>query len=72
MFGAVLRNWRFTLSRGHAIEVSENVVAVVFPRILYESPFTDVDPMGFEGIFGKEQAIAIVAILDQIKKQAAA
>lgn len=41
-------------------------------RLLYESPFTDVDPLGIEGIFKKEQAIAIVEILDGIDKRAVA
>ena len=41
-------------------------------RLLYESPFTDVDPLGIEGIFKKDQAIAIVGILDDIEKRAAA
>ena len=41
-------------------------------RLLYESPFTDVDPMGIEGVFRQEQAIAIVTILEQINRRAAA
>ena len=41
-------------------------------RLLYESPFIDVDPLGIEGIFKKDQAIAIVGILDDIEKRAAA
>ncbi len=41
-------------------------------RILYESPFTDIYPMGIEGVFHKDQAIAIVGILDGINRLAAA
>jgi type I restriction enzyme, R subunit len=41
-------------------------------RILYESPFTDIDPMGIEGVFRKDQALAIVGILDGIDRRAAA
>jgi type I restriction enzyme R subunit len=41
-------------------------------RLLYESPFTDVDPLGIEGIFKKDQARAIVGILNSIEKRAVA
>lgn len=42
------------------------------PRLLYESPFTDIDPMGIEGVFGKQDAVEVVSILDDIKRRAAA
>ena len=45
--------------------------AAVDPRLLYESPFTDIDPMGVEGVFGR-QAGEVVSILDEIKRRAAA
>lgn len=41
-------------------------------RMLYESPFTDADPMGIEGVFRQEQAVTIVSILAQIDRRAAA
>ncbi|MET3646292.1 DEAD/DEAH box helicase family protein [Phyllobacterium ifriqiyense] len=40
------------------------------PRMLYESPFTDVDPMGIEGVFGQQQAVAVVSILEDIQRRA--
>jgi type I restriction enzyme, R subunit len=41
------------------------------PRLLYESPFTDIDPMGVEGVFGG-RAGEVVSILDEITRRAAA
>jgi type I restriction enzyme, R subunit len=41
-------------------------------RLLYESPFTDVDPMGIEGVFKREQTATIVSILEQINGRYAA
>ena len=41
-------------------------------RLLYESPFTDLDPMGIEGVFRQAQATTIVSILEQIDRRAAA
>ncbi|MGC8485615.1 MAG: type I restriction-modification enzyme R subunit C-terminal domain-containing protein, partial [Candidatus Baltobacteraceae bacterium] len=45
---------------------------VVDPRLLYESPFTDVDPMGVSGVFSDADASQIVDILERIRKNAAA
>lgn len=42
------------------------------PRLLYESPFTDIDPMGVEGIFGQRAAVEVVAILADIQRRTAA
>jgi len=44
----------------------------VDPRLLYESPFTDFDPMGVAGIFGVDDTDAVLAILDDVKRRAAA
>ena len=41
------------------------------PRLLYESPFTDLDPMGVAGLFG-DRAAVIVEILDEVRRRAAA
>jgi type I restriction enzyme R subunit len=41
------------------------------PRLLYESPFTDINPMGIEGIF-EGKAAEVVAILAEIQRRAAA
>lgn len=45
---------------------------VVDPGLLYESPFTDVDPMGVSGVFSGADASKIVDILERIRKNAAA
>lgn len=41
------------------------------PRLLYESPFTDLDPMGVAGVFGTD-AGNVVEILAEVKRRAAA
>ncbi len=45
---------------------------VVDPQLLYESPFTDVDPMGVSGVFSDADATRIVDILTTVRKNAAA
>jgi type I restriction enzyme R subunit len=40
------------------------------PRLLYESPFTDIDPMGL-GLFGDDAGV-VIKILDDVKRRAAA
>ncbi|MEA2719392.1 MAG: type restriction enzyme subunit [Candidatus Eremiobacteraeota bacterium] len=45
---------------------------VVNPELLYESPFTDVDPMGVSGVFSDTDASRIVDILTTVRKNAAA
>ena len=42
------------------------------PRLLYESPFTDVSPLGPEGMFSSEQVDEIVTVLESIRHNAAA
>jgi type I restriction enzyme R subunit len=42
------------------------------PRLLYESPFTDLDPMGVEGIFGESDVEQIIQILRDVQGRAAA
>jgi type I restriction enzyme R subunit len=45
---------------------------VVDPGLLYESPFTDVDPMGVSGVFSDADASKIVDILKTVRENAAA
>ena len=45
---------------------------VVAPEGLYESPFTDVDPLGVSGVFSEADATKIVAILREVRSNAAA
>lgn len=42
------------------------------PRLLYESPFTDIDPMGIEGVFGQTDAAQLITLLDDVRRRAAA
>ena len=45
---------------------------IVEPELLYESPFTDLNPSGVAGVFGDNEVAEIVSILDAIKRRAAA
>ena len=45
---------------------------VMDPRLLYESPFTDMNPLGVQGVFGESGAERLVTILDEVRKRAAA
>jgi type I restriction enzyme, R subunit len=38
---------------------------------LYESPFTDFSPKGVEGVFGSEQVLQLVGIINDIRNRAA-
>jgi type I restriction enzyme R subunit len=42
------------------------------PRLLYESPFTDIDPMGIEGVFGQPEVAQFITILEEVRRRAAA
>ena len=45
---------------------------VMDPKRLYESPFTDVNPRGPEGVFSSVQVDQLVAVLTEIRERAAA
>ena len=45
---------------------------VMDPRSLYESPFTDVDSMGVEGVFDSAEVVELITIIEEVKKRAAA
>jgi len=45
---------------------------VMEPKMLYESPFTDVSPRGPEGMFSSAQVDQLVAVLRDIRERAAA
>jgi type I restriction enzyme, R subunit len=42
------------------------------PRLLYESPFTDFDPLGVAGVFPGGEAEEVIGILEEVKRRAAA
>jgi type I restriction enzyme R subunit len=42
------------------------------PGLLYESPFTDINPQGPEGVFTSEQVDNLVSLLQEIRARAAA
>lgn len=43
----------------------------VDPSLLYESPFTDFNPLGVEGVFAAPQVTQLIGVLDTIKLRAA-
>jgi type I restriction enzyme R subunit len=40
--------------------------------LLYESPFTDFDPVGVSGVFELGDAKAVVAVIERVRETAAA
>lgn len=42
------------------------------PRLLYESPFTDINPMGLGGVFEKPDAANVISILEEVHRRAVA
>jgi type I restriction enzyme R subunit len=40
--------------------------------LLYESPFTDLNPLGVQGVLGKDSAAKVIDILGDIRRRAAA
>ena len=42
------------------------------PELLYESPFTDVNPQGPEAIFNSAQVDELVALLARVRERAVA
>ncbi|WP_306168645.1 DEAD/DEAH box helicase family protein [Halomonas sp. MMSF_3323] len=45
---------------------------VMDPRTLYESPFTDLDSMGIEGVFSSAEVVDLLSIIGDIKSRTAA
>jgi type I restriction enzyme R subunit len=45
---------------------------VMDPRVLYESPFTDLDPLGVAGVFGEGEVVELIRILRDVQGRAAA
>ena len=42
------------------------------PKLLYESPFTDIDPLGIAGLFRQPEVEQVISILDEVRRRAAA
>jgi EcoEI R protein C-terminal/Predicted metal-binding integral membrane protein (DUF2182) len=42
------------------------------PRLLYESPFTDIDPLGVAGVFKEGEVVELIRILQDVRGRAAA
>jgi EcoEI R protein C-terminal/Nucleotidyl transferase AbiEii toxin, Type IV TA system len=45
---------------------------VMDPRLLYESPFTDLDPLGVAGVFQERDVVQLIEILRDVQGRAAA
>ncbi|UEM19898.1 hypothetical protein JL100_022870 [Skermanella mucosa] len=44
----------------------------VEPGALYESQFTDLNPLGIDGVFGPERAAEVIHVLEAVRRRAAA
>ena len=42
------------------------------PGLLYESPYTDFDPMGVAGVFAPADVAQVISILTEVQRRAAA
>jgi type I restriction enzyme R subunit len=42
------------------------------PRLLYESPFTDLTPQGPDGLFESEEVDHLISVLGKLKRSAEA
>lgn len=45
---------------------------IVEPELLYESPFTDFDPLGVAGMFNEGEVVELIGILNSVRDRAAA
>jgi type I restriction enzyme, R subunit len=45
---------------------------VMDPRLLYESPFTDFDPLGVAGVFREGDVVELVRVLRDVEHRAVA
>jgi len=45
---------------------------IMEPGLLYESPFTDINAQGPEGVFNSTQVDTLISVLEQIRASAAA
>jgi type I restriction enzyme R subunit len=41
-------------------------------QLLYESPLTDLDPLGVAGVFGEGEVVEMIGILRDVERRAAA
>lgn len=53
-------------------EIAATARGVMDPKLLYETPFTDFDRNGVEGVFAKTDAARIVKILRDFEPRSAA
>jgi len=63
---------RVPLLRANMIVEHLTARGVMDPRLLYESPFTDLDPLGVAGIFAEGEVVELVRILRDVEGRAAA
>ncbi len=63
---------------GNQIELVNMIVehltenGVMDANRLYESPYTDLSPLGVECLFGPEAVDELLSVLDEVKRRAAA
>jgi len=45
---------------------------VMDAALLYETPFTDINPLGPDGVFSSEQVCEIISLLGKVRENAVA
>jgi type I restriction enzyme, R subunit len=72
-FGELLINTNMNANQTRFLEILIKFLSVkgtIAPGMLYESPFTDINPSGITGIFDQNMSLKIVALLDEVNHNA--
>src|SRR3954464_1180834 len=70
-----IQGWALTTNQHEFLSmVIEHLTArgVMDPRLLYESPLTDLDPLGVAGLFSDAEVHELVRVLRDVQGRAAA
>jgi type I restriction enzyme, R subunit len=72
-FGELLINTNMNANQTRFLDILIKFLSVkgtIAPGMLYESPFTDINPSGITGIFDQNMSLKIVALLDEVNHNA--
>ena len=74
-FGSVLNNNTLNSQQIRFVDTIINfftVKGIIEPEMLFESPFTDINSRGIEGLFDKDTSAKIISLIDEINHNAEA